>query len=179
MSGVADTAAFEAGRTAPVCERCGAPSRVSMLVGYAAGRPVRRRWCLSCADLFVSHSTRGAGGNSRRRLSVGVTTLFGGAVVTLLGATFDQLGVHGSGGFGWMQQMAVSVAGLFVVLGALLRVDVVAVAGTILMGCAALADVFGQAGTPGVGWRQGAMVVGGLGLTLWGLHLRGCGRRTE
>jgi hypothetical protein len=95
-----------------------------------------------------------------------------GLLLAVLGASADLFGMHGAAGFGWKQQAGVIVGALLVVLGALLRVDALAVGGLILFAVAALADVYGTIGAPGMGWRQRVAIIVGLVLVLGGLRLR-------
>lgn len=86
----------------------------------------------------------------------------GGILLTLVGVSIDGLGLHGNQGVGWLQGPALVVGGLMIVVGALLRADVVGLAGTVLFGLAALADVRGSVGEPGIGWRQALVIAVGL-----------------
>jgi hypothetical protein len=58
-------------------------------------------------------------------------------------------------GFGWFQRCGVVVGALLVFIGALLRTDLVALAGLGLFGAALGIDWLGADGhAPGVGWKQ-------------------------
>jgi len=95
-----------------------------------------------------------------------------GVLFAVLGVSFDLFGMKGAAGFGWKQQGGVVVGVLLVVLGALLRADVLAIGGAVLFGAAALADVYGTLGSPGVGWKQRLAVAAGVLLILMGIWLR-------
>jgi len=156
------------------CERrgCGKPARVLVLVGYDGPKPLRRHLCLRCAETAFEDYLVEPNGAPRSRLSVASLLIAGGILVAAVGATADEWGVQGSSGFGWKQQSALAVGGLLVVLGGLLRADVVAVVGTVLFGLGALADLFGTFGSPGMGWRQMLLIFAGLVSMCWGLLLR-------
>ncbi len=154
------------------CERCGAPVRVHILEGYVEGKPVRRHLCSDCADTAYALYLKHGAGHVRPRLSLGSLLITGGLLLVVLGISVDQFGIQGSAGFGWKQQAGL-LAGLFVVIvGSLLRIDVVAIAGAILVAIAALADVSGLIGAPGVGWRQQAVILAGLVFIWGGIFLR-------
>jgi hypothetical protein len=149
------------------CERCQSVARVTILEGYENNQPVRRRLCMACADEAFD---RGAGrrGLWQGKLSFRAVLLLAGGVLALLGALADVFGHHGAAGFGCYQLAAVSVGGLFVVIGALLRIDLLVLPGAILFALGVLADAFGRVGTPGLGWRQQTLIVLGAVLLLLG-----------
>lgn len=151
------------------CEACGGPPRVYILAGYRGGRPVERRLCLACADTALGDPIQAQEAGTRTRLRPGSLVMVGGALLTLLGTSVDQWGVHGSAGVGWLQALALVGGGLMILSGALLRADVIGVAGTVLFGLAIVADVRGAVGTPGFGWRQAAIV--GIGVAALGIGL--------
>lgn len=159
-----------------VCEGCGAPARVRILRGYRDGRPVRHAFCLSCAEQLGEQlaPTAYSGGRptGRVRLSSGAVLIFGGLLVVLVGLCADYFGVGGHPGMGWLQQAGLATGLLLVGIGALLRVDVLNVAGALCVGLAALADVLGSGPSPGIGWRQQLAIGAGLALVMLGLVLR-------
>jgi hypothetical protein len=154
------------------CEHCGKLARVYILEGYADGKPLRRCLCLNCADTederWLDGDTGLIGG---RRSSASLLTAVG-LLLLAFGAFVDELGIHTSIGFGLKQQTSLLIGALVVILGGLLRIDVLTVAGVILFGLAALADVFREIGSPGVGWQQGMAIVAGVAFLLAGLLLR-------
>ena len=158
------------------CEACGEPARVRILRGYREGRPVRHAFCLSCAERLGEQlePTAYSGGlaRGRVRLSAGAILMFGGFLVALVGLSSDYFGVGGHPGIGWAQQAGLAGGLLLVGIGALLRVDVLNVAGTLCVGLAALADVLGSGPSPGIGWRQQLVIGAGLVLVILGLALR-------
>jgi|GEM_PF-1128469 len=170
-------------RAAELCQVCGAAARVRVLVGYADGQPVERRLCLSCADTVAGDALADRGGAARLRLRPAAVLIAAGGLLALSGVFFDGLGLHGSRGVGWLQGSGLVLGGLMVVVGALLRADLIAVVGTVLFGLALLADVCGVVGQPGFGWRQGSLIGAGVVLMLIGLiwhrrHSAGSGRQT-
>jgi hypothetical protein len=154
-----------------LCEQCGAPQRVAILVGYADGGPVRRSLCLECADAADAGRVSGSVGPTRRRPTMGSLLIATGLLVTLFGIVVDLFGVQTNAGFGLKQQAGLLVGALVVTLGAVLRIDILAVSGAILLGLAGLADLCEEVGTPGLGWQQGGAILTGLGFFLAGLLL--------
>ncbi len=160
----------------PVCEACGEPARVRILRGYREGKPVRHAFCLTCAERLGEQleptAYSGALTGRRVRLSSGAVLVFGGFLVVLVGLCADYFGVGGHPGIGWVQQTGLATGLLLVGIGALLRVDLLSVAGTLCVGLAALADILGSGSSPGIGWRQQLAIAAGLALVGLGLVLR-------
>jgi hypothetical protein len=154
------------------CERCGAPARVHVLAGYVEGRPVHRHFCHACADVAYELQLEVGVGRVRPRPRVSSLIIAVGVLFAVLGASFDLLGIEGAAGFGWQQQGGMAVGVLLVILGGLLRVDAIAIAGALLFGAAALADVYGTLGSPGIGLKQQFFVAAGVSLILAGIWLR-------
>lgn len=157
---------------AVTCAHCGGPARVQVLEGYAAGRPLRRRLCLGCVDGHFARYIASGAESGRPHLSISSGFLFTGALVALLGVSADQIVPAGSDGFGWRQWSGLLTGALFITLGAMLRVDIVGIAGAALSAIAILADVLGNAGSPGIGWKQSLAIIGGIGFVAIGLKLR-------
>lgn len=157
---------------ARLCESCGGPAQVTALQGYANGKPVRRQFCLRCADRALDLHEGRTAPPPRRRLSPAALLLLGGLVLVLVGLLAGDFGDPARRGFGAYQLAAVLAGTLLVTVGAMLRADVVAVAGTILFGLGVLADLFVAVGATGVGWRQAAAMVVGLTSMGAGLALR-------
>ena len=156
----------------PRCSACANPARVSVLKGYDEGAPVRVEYCSACADaLYSPHRERVARGKSKLNLSTIILIM--GALLVSVGVFADDFGHQGSDGFGPYQVAAVVLGCLVVVLGALLRIDLLVVPGVVLAALGALADVFGRVGTPGFGWRQQIAVVAGVILVAVALARRG------
>ena len=156
------------------CQRCEQPSRVTILLGYVGGIPVRRHLCISCAE-YASDEIgldRASVLETTPTLSSASVALLAGVLLALIGLLADEFDHRGSHGFGQYQVIAVVAGALFVMIGALLRANALAVVGVILFGLGALADAFGRVGTPGIGWRQQMTIAVGLLLLCLGLYLR-------
>jgi hypothetical protein len=159
------------GREIP-CERCRAPARVHILEGYTRGKPMRRHYCLTCADAAPHPTPLVSFEHVRSRLSIASMLVFAGLLLVALGIAVDQVGYHGSEGFGWKQTSSLVLGVFFVVLGALLHADLLAILGTVVFLVAVSADVYGPLGSPGFGWRQIAVILAGAVLIALGLYRR-------
>lgn len=133
------------------CPTCGAATRVAVLEGYLEGQPVRRFYCLACADHEVGPAPTDPAGQRH-----GIPFLFGvaGVIFALAGMFADLLGFSSQAGFGWYQGVGVAAGGLIIFLGAILRADIVALFGTLVFIGALCIDVFGVTRAPGVGVEQ-------------------------
>ncbi|MBN1345163.1 MAG: hypothetical protein JXQ73_20885 [Phycisphaerae bacterium] len=154
------------------CEICGEPARVRVLDRYANGEPVFRQYCLDCADRDDPIGGPGSGPSSRHHLTFASLMIVAGLSISLLGALGDYVGVHSGVGIGWYQTIGIAVGALFVLIGALLGADVIAVFGTIVFGLAACADLMGFGGVAGIGWKQNLAIFAGVVLTFVGVLLR-------
>lgn len=170
------------------CEVCGiAASRVSVLSGYFEGQPVMSHLCLLCVDdpktsLISARQGRSRGGLGLLLISLGA--LLG--IVVMFGDYIPGFeGTHQ--GIGYVQQMGIVLAAVAIFFGAVLRIDLVAMAGGMLLVLALSADMFTLHRGMGFGWKQmvaiGAvslLVVVGLGLRigfLTGERTRAAGKR--
>lgn len=158
--------------TAAVCAACGQPARVQVLEGYASGKPVRWRLCLSCVDSQYERYLRAGAEIGRPRLSISSGLLFAGALLALLGVSADQMTPLDANGFGWRQWSGLLTGVLFITLGAMLRVDIVGIAGAVLSAVAILANYLGHDYSPGIGWKQALAIIVGFGFVATGLKLR-------
>jgi hypothetical protein len=154
------------------CALCDRPARVHILKGYDHGRPIRQSLCLSCANAADERLLSETLERRQRRSGRATLLTVTGLLLIVLGGAVDQLGIHTSVGFGLKQQTSLLLGAFVVILGALLRIDVLAALGALLFAAAALADVLKPGGSPGVGWQQGAALVVGLlclvaGLVNW------------
>jgi hypothetical protein len=146
------------------CESCGKKARVQILAGYHAGTPVVRFLCLRCAQHIDEVGVEDQGVLTRERLSVGAMLLLGGICIGALGLPGEHLGIGSSVGFGVAQKVLAAGGALLVIVGALLRADVIAVVGTVVFGLGVFADLIGWVESSQVGaWRGIAL---GLSLTL-------------
>lgn len=161
--------------TPAACELCGDPVRVQILEGYRSGAPILRALCMDCADEV--YDTRAEGAPTRReRLSVSTLLILAGLVLGMLGVVGDHIGVGEAPGFGFKQEIAAAIGAFLVGLGALLRADVIAVAGTIVFALAACADIVGIAGSS-QGFVSQTESVAGVCVLIAGLAVRLAGAR--
>src|SRR5262249_25480995 len=100
-------------------------------------------------------------------LMMALGLLIGGSVLI-----FDVAWIGGQSGFGWHQQMAVVVGALLILIGALLRIDVIGLIGALSLVLAACGDFIGMGGPPGVPWTQCILVGGAALLAATGLVIR-------
>ena len=154
------------------CERCEGDARVHVLEGYVAGRPVHHQLCSECASTAYEQYLKNGAGHPRSRLGFGDLLIVAGAFFMVLGITADLFDYKGSIGFGWVQQAGLLIGILGIVVGALLRIDLLALGGTILLAGAMLADIYGTLGSPGIGLHQVALILIGIIGILIGLLRR-------
>jgi hypothetical protein len=154
------------------CEDCGQPGRVQILVGYRAGAPVMRVLCMPCADLACQAAPETDTRAARGRLSAGATVILGGVCVGLFAILSHKAGFGPSGTFGIEERLAACLGALLVLIGALLRVDVVAVVGTLVFGVAAGAALIGPVDANHIGLMSRCGIAAGLGLIAVGVALR-------
>src|SRR2546427_230709 len=86
------------------CENCGEPAPVTVLAGYVQGKPVTRRFCLTCADQQRAVFDRGAHGGRYAHLAAPSLMITTGLLIGAAVLIFDLAGVGGQKGFGWHQQ---------------------------------------------------------------------------
>jgi hypothetical protein len=140
-----------------VCHWCGDRARVHVLEGYELGRPIVRRLCLQCAtpDRLLGFERR----TSTARLGFAWMVGVAGLVCGLIAVLVDSVPLRAQAGFGVYQGAGVLIGALAVVVGALSRTDLVAVAGTFVFGGAVFADWLGETRAVGVGWKQQLLFV--------------------
>ncbi len=145
--------------TPGVCRRCGQPARVHVLEGYQGGRPLRHCYCMPCAGVRSSPQTAAR----PRPLRLGLVLALAGLASAVVGLLGDLLIPEARVGFGWYQRSGVLIGALILFVGLLVRAEVVAVGGALLLGAAAGADWFGLTRGPGMGWKQQALLAAGAG----------------
>jgi uncharacterized membrane protein YphA (DoxX/SURF4 family) len=151
------------------CDVCGAGARVLILEGYAEGEPVLRRLCLTCAAASANPGLVG----ERPRIGLHVLVGLAGLVLCFVGLFGDYLVPPAHPGFGWHQQVGAGAGALLLVLGLVLRMDVVALGGAFLCGASLGADWFGLTHGPGIGWKQQVLIaMGAVGLLTAGVTRR-------
>jgi hypothetical protein len=144
------------------CEICGKEARLLILEGYAQRQPVVRRFCLTC-----SASAEAGPARERTRLSLHVLVGLASLVSCVVGLFGDHLVPSAHPGFGWHQELGVVAGGLLLLVGLILRADVVALGGGFLLAASLCADWFGWTRGPGIGWKQQLMIlIGAVGLLL-------------
>jgi hypothetical protein len=142
-----------------LCEVCGAPTRVQVLVRYSKEGPVHRTFCLDCGKSHIGCSYMP--GVSRRP---GAWLLFAaaGAVLMTVGVFGDWIIPSRHAGFGWEQGWGVILGVIVGLFGLLVRADLVALAGAFLVGASLSADWFGLTQGSGIGPKQQCLI--GVGL---------------
>ena len=128
-----------------------------------------RAFCLACADSTPAREA--AAGTGRTRVAMRACLVTAGIFLMMVGALGDHLGIHGTPGFGWHQQLGVLLGALLLVCGGLLRIDLVAVIGAMIVALSAGADWLGLGNNDGFGWKQEGAVLSGFMLALVGLAL--------
>ncbi|MFO0837885.1 MAG: hypothetical protein U1D55_05115 [Phycisphaerae bacterium] len=163
---------------ARTCAVCGASARVHVLEGYRGGQPCYRSLCFQCADA-ARRVERVSPRRHRTGRGLALALILGGVSLGILGAVGDRLGIGANRGFGWLQQSGLATGALFVVLGALLRIDLIAIVGTILFGLAASADLLRGTDRHLIGWRQQSAILLAAVITAAGVTLRIIAERRE
>lgn len=148
-----------------LCQACGRPVQVRILQDYLAGKPIYACFCLTCADRYELGALIEDNERQRGKLSTGMIVL--GIALAGAGAFARPMGLTATAGFGGYQQVGVAIGMFLVVLGAMFRVDTVAIFGTVLFGLAASVDLVGLGN--GEGLAQGQQIAVATGLFLTGL----------
>jgi len=143
------------------CEACGQPVRVKVLEGYADAQPVTRSFCLQCVE--NSRPLAREAPSSRQKLGVWIVPALIGVGLGMTALLTDPLIPDAAPGFGLYQRSGLVLGALLGLVGVLLRVDVIVIAGMFVFVGALSADWFGLARSPGFGWKQRAV----LGLSLF------------
>ncbi len=154
------------------CEECGGPVRVQILEGYRSGTPLVRFLCMQCADRAGTVEGERGIRSEANRLSAGSTIMLGGLCLGLFAIISQYLHLGRFPGFGVPQQLAACLGALLVLIGALLRVDIVAIIGTLIFGVATCADLIGLAEVSHLGLVARVGITVGLVLIATGLALR-------
>lgn len=152
----------------PRCARCAHAARVSVLTGYRKGEPQIEHFCLECVDT----ARRTLSDRSLdERVSSGLPLVFFGALCGLLAFISDHVpgfaGEHP--GVGSLQMLGLVLGVTALVLGAMLRIDPVAMSGAIVVALAISADFMTLGRAPGLGWKQGVLIAASCGVMLLGV----------
>ncbi|MFQ5414102.1 MAG: hypothetical protein ACE5E6_06550 [Phycisphaerae bacterium] len=137
------------------CEICGAPAVVHRS-GTAGDVGTVHRYCMACADA-PTHAVAGTQRGVRALLGrgeVGAALFALGAVSLCISVLADVLQFGQTQGFGWQQRVALIVAGVLALLGALFRTLVLVVIGLAAGGLTLVADMIGFGGHAGFGMQQ-------------------------
>jgi hypothetical protein len=169
------------------CELCGQPARVSVLQAYRDGQPLKRSFCLACADggsrrMALSIREEGPGlerDAARSRLGPALILVAAGLVVAVVSLVSDFAGVGTHAGFGWKQIAILIIGALMVMIGALLRIDVIGLLGTAAALLALGADLLGVSGSAGFGWKQTVGLAAGFMLIGLGAIIRRLRRKAD
>lgn len=155
------------------CEVCGRPIEVVILIDYAQGKPLFRRFCLECAS-EAEETTQAAGRlSARSRMGLGGVLITAGVLMGLAAVAGDLIGSGADGGIGWMRRVCLASGGsIAIMIGALLRVDFLAIAGSLAFGMAALSDVLMLQFSPGLGWKQMTACMFAVTMVLVGVWIR-------
>lgn len=145
-----------------ICERCGEPVRVRILEGYSDAQPVIRSFCMQCVEQV--HPAKDARTAARPRVRVWVLPVLIGLGLGLTALLTDLLIPDAAPGFGMHQRTGLILGTLLGLVGVLLRVDLIVIAGMFIFVGALSADWFGLSRSPGFGWKQRAVL--GLSLVL-------------
>lgn len=148
------------------CCRCGGEARVAVLLGYQSNHSVAHDLCLICADAGSFRPIQDVS-RAPRRISLGTTLALAGAGLGLLSFGWDGV-MAGLGQLLGMQSGLVAIGALLVLIGALLRADVIALAGTAAFVVGLAAEILLLQPTPGLGWKQQVGLSLAVGLMLWG-----------
>ncbi len=159
------------------CKHCGAPARVSVLKGYRRGVPAVDYFCLGCAD-------EPARWPSARRLDdrvrSGLPLIVFGSLCGILAILSDHIpgftGTHP--GLGLMQQSGLAIGAAALILGALLRIDLVSISGGLLLMLVIGADLVALSRVPGLGWKQALVIAASCAVILAGILRQRAGNGT-
>ncbi len=154
------------------CEVCGARVELIILADYEEGRPVFRQFCLDCAEKVDEVVASNSRITHTPRLGVPGMLIFAGLLAGAIVAVADYVGVGGASGFGWYQHAGLGIGLLTLLIGALLRVDVVLVFGTLAIAIAAFSDLLVLRYQPGFGWKQQVACLVSVLLVTAGVLLR-------
>ena len=157
------------------CAVCAAPARVRILLDYQDGGPVLGQYCLSCADSAPDRYYASKGDASTRTEWFARVCLLGGVAICLVAALGDFLHIAGNAGFGWQQRTGILIGIILVLLAAILRIDILGIAGAILLCLSALADVIHVGQSAGFGWKQEGCMFAAIAVISIGLYLRRMG----
>ncbi len=154
------------------CELCGKPSCVHFSKEGPDGPVTLRHLCGDCADRHPFDGMSGFDDAPRRRASLANLITVLGAAFAMMALSADYLRIGGEGGFGWRQKSGVLLGAAVTLIGAIFRVDVLAVCGAALFVFAGAADWLGFGEGSGISTRQEFALLLAAGMVFAGLYVR-------
>lgn len=140
------------------CVKCGEPARVHILQGYAEGGRLIRRFCLAHAaearDPFAVPE------RARSRLGLPLILGLSALIAAFLGLFADDIVLDVTQGFGPTQVAATAVGAMILLAGVVLRADLIAFCGLLILLGAIFLDELGVRRAPGVGFKQQMLLFG-------------------
>ncbi len=153
------------GSSRVICQECGGDADVHV-TNIVGGERVVYHLCQLCADEFqVDHPS------GRRRSGFAAMVITFGVMVTLVSVLADPLQLGEGEEFGWQQQAGLIVAGVSILLGAVMRAQTLLVFGVFLGALDILADWLHLGSEPGFGIQQISATVAGLGIVAAGVFV--------
>jgi len=131
----------------PRCEVCGEPARVHISNEQADGTRLRHL-CLQCAAKVDDIVPR------NQLLNVAAILLVVGAFILMLSLFADILALGQHDGFGWQQQLGLTLAAILVMTAAVMQTPTVLVIGLMIGSITILADRLGLGSSSGFGVKQ-------------------------
>lgn len=158
------------------CAACDREARVHVLRGYQQGNAIAEHLCFDCLRAAPVRTPLVESAPERRLRPADFLNLTGAGIIAFA-LSSDWLLPSGIGGFG-AYQFGGLLLGIFIAfLGAVLRSEIIALAGVAAGLGSALADVLDLHHNAGFGWRQAAAALLGLLIVVLGLLVRARSRQ--
>jgi hypothetical protein len=157
-------------RQSQLCETCGERARVHLLSGYVRGARVTRHFCVPCAQ--AAEAALCEIDVRPRRFSLPVWVGLTAAALGVAGLSGDYLTWPSHMGFGHYKQLALLATSAALLVGVLVRVDLIAWTAGFVWAVVLYVGWSGPVRAPGFGPRQSLAVAASLGLILIGLLSR-------
>lgn len=136
-----------------------------ILVGYTGASPVYQHYCLEHADREEAEPPL-------VQPVIPSLMIRSGALLGLIAVAADYLDIAGKSGFGWKQLLGSELGALCLVLGAFLRIGLLALMGVVLFAVSVGADYLAMGHSQGAGWREVATEITAVILVGGGLLLQ-------
>jgi hypothetical protein len=155
------------------CAVCDRPARIHVLQGYHDGERLVRHLCLHCAQSQqqwqAPKTVESSESRARPRISTLLTSV--GVAIGLVALLGDWVSPDVRAGFGLYQQSGIAIASILILMGMVVRSDVIVLGGMASFVGVMLLDHLGGTPTPGLGWKQqtllmAAVVLVGVALTI-------------